>query len=622
MVLKKTPWAKKVVIAAVSGLLMLFFSVIIYLSGGFERLELLSYDLRFSLRSAEKPDPSIVLIGIDDYDRDVFKKNIKDFNRNIYAEVIRNLTDDGAYLIAIDMDFSMPTELSYDITFKEALDYSQRVVLGRSLKRSPYDLFEQAIVGEGVYDLQLDEDGILRSIYTNLQAVSDTGKLILRCPLGLELAQLYLFPHETPQVTITNGSIFFNDFRVPTKIYINFAGPPETYSLTHLSDVYFKHYAKGTYNNKIVIIGNTDPLAHDYFAVPLTRELSANQTDILRMSGLEIHANIFDTIISEKYIKRYSRNTVLLLLIVAGIIVTLLFSLLAGRAMYLFSLFLFIISGFSVLAYILFSHFLLWLDIVPLLTSISLIFITVAIAHWRMDRRERMVIRGLFGKYVSPQVAEMLVTNPELISFQGRKAILTIFFSDIRGFTRMSESLDPQQVSELLNEYFARMTQILFKYDGTLDKFMGDAIMAFFGNPKPYDDHALRAIKMSLEMMDEVRDLNKRWKHMGKNTFDIGIGINTGEVTVGNLGSENYFDYTVIGDNVNLACRLESIAKPGQIILSENTYRIVEKDVVAIALEPVLVKGKEKPVRIYEVQRLRHSCDEHPSSRERQSGNN
>ena len=168
----------------------------------------------------------------------------------------------------------------------------------------------------------------------------------------------------------------------------------------------------------------------------------------------------------------------------------------------------------------------------------------------------------------------------------------------------MSETMDPQDISEILNDYFERMTEILFSYDGTLDKFMGDAIMAFFGNPHPHKDHAFRAICMSLEMMQAVVELNEKFSAEGRKTFNIGIGINTGDVTVGNLGSDNYFDYTVIGDDVNLACRLESIAQAGQIIIDfaeEQTgeqIELVEINEVA-GLYEVVVLYQEQEIPLY-----------------------
>jgi adenylate cyclase len=176
-----------------------------------------------------------------------------------------------------------------------------------------------------------------------------------------------------------------------------------------------------------------------------------------------------------------------------------------------------------------------------------------------------------------------------------------VFFSDVRGFTSMSEKMEPQEVQQLLSEYFTEMTSILFKYGGTLDKFMGDAVMAFFGNPEPQPDHAMRAVMMALEMQEAVNTLNQKWLTEGRRTIGVGMGINTGDVTVGNLGSKDFLDYTVIGDTVNLACRLEQNAKAGDIIITQATYDEVKQAVEAEPMEPIKVKGKSEPIPIYRV---------------------
>jgi adenylate cyclase len=218
------------------------------------------------------------------------------------------------------------------------------------------------------------------------------------------------------------------------------------------------------------------------------------------------------------------------------------------------------------------------------------------------EAAEKRRIEQLFGRYVAPNVVQELIRNRNLVRFSGKKERLTIFFSDIRGFTTMSEQLEPEKVSELLNEYFSRMTKLVFKHGGTLDKFMGDCIMAFFGNPMPFSDHAKRAVTMAVEMIQEIESLKKEWADRGKPySLDVGIGISTGDVVVGNLGSAEFFDYTVIGDTVNLASRLQSNAKRGQILISASTYEEVKDFVEADPMEPLTVKGKSQPVDVFVV---------------------
>jgi adenylate cyclase len=239
--------------------------------------------------------------------------------------------------------------------------------------------------------------------------------------------------------------------------------------------------------------------------------------------------------------------------------------------------------------------------VVPLATLVVM-QASVGMAYQRyLEGQKRRVVQEMFGRYVSPQVVEHLIRNPDMANPSGRKERLTVFFSDLRGFTALSETMEPQEVQGVLNEYFTEMTRILFEHRGTLDKFMGDALMAFFGNPEPQPDHAQRAVRMAIEMQQAVARLNQAWSRVGRPTIGVGMGIQTGEVTVGNLGSAQFLDYTVIGDTVNLACRLQEHARAGEILIAQATYDEVRGAVKAERLEPMRFKGKSEPVQVYRV---------------------
>jgi class 3 adenylate cyclase len=203
-------------------------------------------------------------------------------------------------------------------------------------------------------------------------------------------------------------------------------------------------------------------------------------------------------------------------------------------------------------------------------------------------------------RYLSPQVAEGLITDGTPIG-QVKRKNLTIFFTDIRGFTNIAEETEPEELLEMLNKYFSEMIQIVFKYGGTVGKFLGDGLMGFFGDPEEYPDHAERAVKMALEMQSRVKSLSEEWLFSDVLSLGIGIGINTGYVTVGNIGSEACMDYTVIGRNVNLSARLQEEAKSGQTLISQRTYNLV-KDVVEVEkVKEVEVRGFDKPVAVYSI---------------------
>jgi adenylate cyclase len=212
-----------------------------------------------------------------------------------------------------------------------------------------------------------------------------------------------------------------------------------------------------------------------------------------------------------------------------------------------------------------------------------------------------MVERQALERYLPASVAEWAIANPDKIHLGGENMTVTILFSDIRGFTRMSEHMEPHAVVELLNEYFSEMGDIIAETGGTLDKFLGDGIMALYGAPLNQPDHAHRAIKTAIEMQRALVELNRNWETRGQQPLRMGVGLNTGTVTAGNIGSAKRYDYTAIGDAVNLASRLCANAAGGQILVSESTYTQLNGNFPGQRLEPIRVKGKETPVELHEV---------------------
>ncbi|MGH7317665.1 MAG: adenylate/guanylate cyclase domain-containing protein [Candidatus Rokuibacteriota bacterium] len=224
----------------------------------------------------------------------------------------------------------------------------------------------------------------------------------------------------------------------------------------------------------------------------------------------------------------------------------------------------------------------------------------------RMARslREKEMIKRAFTRYVAREVVEEILKDPENLVLSGERRQVTVLFCDVRGFTPLSERLSPEEVVLLLNDFYTLMIETTFKYDGTLDKFLGDAVMAVFGAPLAHPDHSARAIRTALAMQEGVTGLNERRMRDGKEPIAVGIGVSAGEAVAGTVGTEDRMEYTVIGDSVNLAARLESNAKPGQILISHSTYERVRDLVEARPLGRIRVKGKEEEVEVYEVQRL------------------
>jgi class 3 adenylate cyclase len=215
--------------------------------------------------------------------------------------------------------------------------------------------------------------------------------------------------------------------------------------------------------------------------------------------------------------------------------------------------------------------------------------------------REKEMIKRAFTRYVAREVVDEILKNPERLVLSGQRRDVTVLFCDVRGFTPVAERLDPEAVVLLLNDFYNLMIETTFKHDGTLDKFLGDGVMCIFGAPIARPDHAMQAVRTALDMQAGIAELSARFTREGRPPIAVGIGVSAGEVVAGTVGSEDRMEYTAIGDSVNLAARLESIAKPGQVLISQRTFEMVDARVQAKARGAIKVKGKEEEVEVYEV---------------------
>ena len=238
---------------------------------------------------------------------------------------------------------------------------------------------------------------------------------------------------------------------------------------------------------------------------------------------------------------------------------------------------------------------------VPVTTHDELGVLTASFNKMVRSLREKEMIKRAFTRYVAREVVEEVLKDPEHLMLSGERREATVVFCDIRGFTTLSERLTPEQVVSLLNEFYTTAIETTFKYDGTLDKFLGDAVMCVFGAPIAHPDHTARAVKTAIDMRTALTELSKRRSIRGLDPFEVGIGVALGEVVAGTVGTEERMEYTVIGDSVNVAARLQGHAKAGSILLSRRTYEAVHDLVEARSRGPLKVKGKEEEVEVYEV---------------------
>lgn len=347
-----------------------------------------------------------------------------------------------------------------------------------------------------------------------------------------------------------------------------------------------------TFKEGLVFIGATAVGLKDVFAVPLGATGS--------MSGPHIHANVADMILSGRVIHRIAPWLCVLL--------TLLVSVGARYAVMPARVTLGLAGAIGLLGAVHLGGLLafgrgLWVPLVPATLGWVLATGSGFAYQYVVEGREKRQVRGLFSRYLSKDVYEQVLANPSLAELGGRRRQMSVLFSDMRGFTTLSERGDPEALVQQLNEYFSRMVDVLFAHRGTLDKFVGDMVMALFGAPLDDEDHAEHAVATAVAMVKALEELNQRWAAQGRPTLGIGIGINSGEMIAGTIGSRQVRSYTVIGDAVNLGARLESLNKEygTSIIISDATRQQLRTAWPLRPLGSVVVKGKSVPVDIYEV---------------------
>lgn len=615
-----------------SGITVLFIILFIFKPIIFETLDYKLYDLMFLLRGKVEHPENIVIAAIDE--SSIEKLGRWPWSRDNFAELVKRLSESGAAVIAFDVIFSEPEKndpilsktikdagsviLPIVFLFDREESSPQKSLLEPLLISSPEDfeksrpvsakrclfpvreLTEEAS-GLGHINIFPDHDGSVRREFLYVEY---EGRLIPS--FSLKVASFFLgIPKEKIVVDGTKG-IRLGRRYIPTdnfgRILINYYGGNETFRHIPIVDILEGKIKREEVEEKIVLVGATAVGIYDLRVTPTSPALP----------GVEKHANVIESIISERYIREVPQAYVILILAISGFCGLILFGRLKASHS-LLALLLFILS-FFLSSYFLFKYLGLWLSQFYLYANTVSQFILLSAIRYAISEREARRIRRMFSNYVTERVVNELIKNPSLLKLGGERREVSILFSDIRGFTSFSEKVPPEEVVNTLNEYFARMTDVIFKWEGTLDKFMGDAIMVFWGAPLSQTDHAERALACALEMKESLDELCQNWEKENKPKLKIGIGVNTGEVLVGNIGAEGKkMDYTVIGDHVNLASRLEGLNKKFQseIIISEFVLEKVKKKIEDGFFGPVLVKGlglivvkgKEKPVKIYSVER-------------------
>ncbi|MFZ4403279.1 MAG: CHASE2 domain-containing protein [Pseudobdellovibrionaceae bacterium] len=353
------------------------------------------------------------------------------------------------------------------------------------------------------------------------------------------------------------------------------------------------HDKKEFFKGKSVILGATAIGIYDLRTTPL----EANYP------GPEIHLTVLANLLEQKFIRTIDAEkwTMCGLIFLLGLVFSVLWSY-VGAVMAFTSFAAVVLTIVGSEYYLFFKKDILVSGFLPL-QLLVLIFTIIIVIKYFSEEVKKKQIRATFSKYVSPAVVDELLHHSDNLKLGGRKQVMSVFFSDVRGFTTISEKLSPTDLSDLLNSYLSPMTDIVFNNSGTLDKYMGDAIMAFFGAPVATEQHAHQACRCALQSLVKLKELQEEFRRKDLPNIDIGIGINTGEMSVGNMGSNIVQSYTVMGDSVNLASRLEGINKQygTRIVISEFTQARVKNEFISREIDWVKVKGKNEPVRIFEL---------------------
>lgn len=605
-----------------------------------ERIESRTYDFRLRLRdTVRKPKVSgeIVIVAIDE-------KSIREigrwpWRREVMADLVDRISAAAPRVIGLDIMFTEADHEAADLKLAEAVRRAGNVVLampffvpeGRQYKgpvaEPPGYLWEQAfmevrspkginwsswvIAAESIIPPveSIGKAATLGYVYTksDMDAVIRWEILYLKFgddyypPLSLQVARLAAGIAPKDVVIYGGAGLQFGPRFIPTdlsgRVLINYAGKEHTYRYVSAADILKDTGAAQSLRNKIVLVGTSALATYDQKITPLSTDTP----------GVEKNANVVSNILNNDFIRPSPGIVELVVILATGIFLGLL---LPGLRALSSSL---VAAGF-ILLYLVTSAALLiyaglWVNLLyPTLNMLCIAVVQTGLRFF-YEERQAQEIRRIFSSYVSPKIVRELIEHPEKAKLGGVRKTATILFSDVIGFTSLSEKKEPEEVVALLNEYFEEMTGIIFKWEGTLDKFVGDEIMVLWGAPLDQPDHAERALGCALEMSAKLDEMREDWSRRGMEGLNCGIGINTGEVIIGNIGAQGKkMDYTAIGDHVNLAARVEKLTRQygTRILFTENTFQAVKQTagqktvpVLFSELGTVKVKGKEQEVRLY-----------------------
>lgn len=596
-----------------------------------QNVDLKMKDVRMLLRGPVSPPADVVIVAIDN-------KSVKEigrwpWSREIIGELIRGMAEYGVKVAGLDVVFSETQSPASDSALAESIALSGNVVAGYFFRNEMHPVDPEALAqvqSTKIQSLQIDQgvSSVPLAEYPNLEANigsigqgalsygffnvrPDSDGLFRKSSLlllfkgdvypSMVLQSLQQYTRETAQVSVSTagvGAIRLGKYTIPSnsegELAVNFYGPGGTIKTYSAVDIIKKRLPATALQDKLAFVGFTEMGIYDVRPTPFDTVLP----------GVEIHATVAANTLEQNFIihnsstRKIERTALFLLPLLLSLVLGVVPSTTVGFTTGI---------GFSALYlignYLLLSRYRLDLALLHPLMAMGLTTIGSEIYRSLVVDQKGRYMKKAFSNYVSADLVAQIMKNPDILKLGGEKREISILFSDIRGFTSLSEKLSPEDLVQVLNEYLNPMTRIVLEEKGTLDKYIGDAVMALYNAPLDVADHAAHACRTALKMILQLNELNQSFIARGIQTIDIGIGINTGDAVVGNMGSSVRFDYTAIGDNVNLASRLEGLNKMygTHIIVSEFTKQLAGSDFQFRELDLVAVKGKHQPVPIYEL---------------------
>jgi adenylate cyclase len=576
--------------------------VLYYVQPGLlESFENRTYDMRFKIRGPLLPDERIAIIAIDE--KSIGELGRFPWSRDRFSRMVRYVSEAGAHTLIMDVFFSEDESPETDGDFAASVRDSGITTLAAAFELAPdgtptdmtsnIPLIESGARRVAHINVTPDPDGVIRWTPLVMRYGGKTYPLIALAAAMDERGVEEIGVGEY-EVRIGGEGIRTDRFG---RMLINYTGPPGLYERFSFSDVMMGRIPAGKLKDRILFVGATAIGIYDLRVSPFSNNAP----------GVEINAAIADNVLRRGFITRGGQEALidLLLILTLGLAVShVTLWLKASRAL---PLSIAVLAGHLGLSYYAFLSG-RWISMVYPTLSILLSYSVMAYLRFFVLERKAKEIRTMFSSFVSKKVVDELMKEPERAKIGGDNKVITVLFADVKGYTSYSEKRRPEEVLKTLNEYLAEMTSVIMQYDGTLDKFMGDGIMAFWGAPLEQEDHAELAARCSLEMLSRLKGLHAKWESEGTEPLDCGIGLNSGEVIVGNIGAEGKkMEYTAIGDSVNLTSRIQGLSRDyhNPIIVTESFRRRVSHIAETEPLGEVTVKGKEAPIKIYTLKGVR-----------------